>query len=365
MFDHKQYVPCLRWKQGEYQAVLELSDTAKKTLTPLIEVPEMGWDFEEEKFKKTIDGHLAPFAKRVHDKWGKSPCFIDMKLISDYRRMENGKHPTAFIFDKLQEMKCFAIPVTSIDRDEIYQKEVKNILTNNKSGSICFRITIEQAAKSTFKNSLDSLLAKLKVKASESHFVLDLVTPNFVPLDGFAKLIQVIISRFPYLTNWCTFSIIGTSFPETMGSIKKGLTVVPRYEWQLYKKLITIFIKTNLRLPSFGDYSMSHPNVLHMDMRKVKPSATIRYTIDDSWCIVKGKSFRDDPSQYHELSRNLEESSYYCGSDFSFGDAHIKKCSEKKVNAGNLPRWRQVGMNHHIEKASRDIANFYASLKSP
>jgi len=365
MFDNKQYVPCLRWKQGEYQAVSRLSDTVKKTLTPLIETPEIGWDFEEEKVKKTIDEHLAPFAKRVHDKWGKSPCFIDMKLVSDYKRMENGEHPTTFIFDKLQKMKCFAIPVTSIDRDEIYQKKVKNILTNNKSVGICFRITIEQAAKSTFKSSLDSLLAKLKVKASESHFVLDLVTPNFVPLDGFAKLIQVIVGRLPYLTNWCTFSIIGTSFPETMGSIKKGLTVVPRYEWQLYKELITNFMETNLRLPSFGDYSISHPDVLQMDMRLVKPAATIRYTIDDSWCIVKGTSFRDNPRQYYELSRNLEKSSYYYGSNFSFGDKHIKKCAEKKVSSGNLPMWRQVGMNHHIEKVSWDIANFYASLKSP
>ena len=365
MFDHKQYVPCLRWKQGEYQAVLELPDTAKKALTPLIEIPEVGWDFEENKDNKTIDDHLAPFAKRVYDKWGKSHCFIDMNLISSYKCMETGKHPIAFIFDKLQEMKCFAIPVTSIDRDETDQKEIKKVLTSNKSAGICFRIKIEQAAKSTFKHSLDSLLAKLKVNASESHFILDLVTPNFVPLDGFAQVIQVITSRLPYLNDWRTFSIIGTSFCETMGGFKEGIAILPRYEWQLYKKLIVQFLKSGLRLPSFGDYAISHPNVLKMDMRKVKPSATIRYTIDDGWCIVKGKNVKDyGLTQFHKLSQNLVNSQYYSDPNFSYGDKYIKDCGDKEVSNGNLTTWRKVGTNHHIEKTTCDIANFYASLKS-
>ena len=64
-FDHRHYVPCLRWKQGEYQAVLQLPISTKRLFTPLIEVPEIGWDFENEIETKTIDEHLAPFAKRI------------------------------------------------------------------------------------------------------------------------------------------------------------------------------------------------------------------------------------------------------------------------------------------------------------
>ena len=57
-FDHGNYVPCLRWKQGEYQALLRLSPSTKGCITPLIEVPEIGWDFELGREAKTIDGHL-------------------------------------------------------------------------------------------------------------------------------------------------------------------------------------------------------------------------------------------------------------------------------------------------------------------
>lgn len=367
MFDNKQYIPCLRWKQGEYQAVLELSDTAKKTLTPLIEIPERGWDFEEKKFKKTIDGHLAPFAKRVCDKWGKSTCFVDMNLVFENgsERMDKGIHPATFIFDNLRKMNCLSIPVIGLGIDGNYQQEIKKILTKNKLG-ICLRMTIEQIAKNSFKSSLDSLLSELRIMPKESDFVLDLVTPNFVPLDGFAKLIQAIISRLPYLNDWRTFSIIGTSFFETMGGLKEGIAILPRYEWKLYKKLIIKFLESKLRLPSFGDYAISHPNVLKMDMRIIKPSATIRYTIDDSWCIVKGKNIRDyGLTQFHTLSQNLVNFRGSFNPNFSYGDKYIKDCADGKVSNGNLTTWRKIGTNHHIEKATYDIANFYASLGPP
>lgn len=70
-FDHHRYVPCLRWKQGEYQAMLRLSEPAKDFITPLIEVPEIGFDFAKGRPSKTVDDHLEPFAKRVTKKMAK------------------------------------------------------------------------------------------------------------------------------------------------------------------------------------------------------------------------------------------------------------------------------------------------------
>lgn len=366
MFDHKQYIPRLRWKLGEYQAVLRLSKTAKKSLTPLIEIPEIGWDFEENDYKKNIDDHLAPFAKRVHDKWGKSPCFIDLRLISPSERMANNDHPVKFIFDGLLNMKCSAIPIVRLDGDNAYQREIKRIIAQKKSSGICIAITIEQAAASTLKRNLDLLMSDFKIEASYCNLILDLEAPNFVPLEGFTKLILGIINHLPYLNKWETFSIIGTSFPESMGGIKEGMVSIPRYEWQLYKKLIIALKKESLRLPCFGDYAISHPNVLELDMRKVKPSATIRYTIDDNWYIVKGKNVKDyGLAQFHALSQNLVNSQYYHGPTFSYGDEYIQDCAKNKAGNGNLTTWRQVGTNRHIEKVRQDISSYYASLKSP
>ncbi|MBN1803997.1 MAG: beta family protein [Sedimentisphaerales bacterium] len=362
-FDHRHYVPCLRWKQGEYQAVWRLPKVTKQKFTPLIEIPEIGWDFEEGKEKKTIDEHLADFAlKKVYKKWGNSFCFVDLNLINPSERMANGSHPVRFVFDELRAMNCSAIPVTGLSRDTKYQQEIREILKKDKKG-LCLRVKIELAAKSTFKTGTDSLLAMFKIKPSDCDLILDLGAPNFEPLDGFSKAIQAIVNKIPYLNIWRTFSILGTSFPETMAGIKLGVKIIPRYEWQLYKKLIHDFKKINFRLPTFGDYTISHPEVPIIDMRMVKPSATIRYTFDDGWYIAKGKNVRDYGfRQYRVLSRQVQDSRYYCGPNFSWGDQYIDKCANGSGSTGNLTTWRQVGTNHHIEKVTRDIASFYGSL---
>jgi len=360
-FNHAHYLPCLRWKQGEYQAISRLPDTTKRAFTPLIEIPEIGWDFENETEAKTIDEHLAPFAKRVHDKWGKHPCFVDLNHIKPDKRLADGTHPVRFIFDGLRAMRCQDIPVTGLLRDTEYQKEIKAASAKDKNG-ICLRITIEHAAKRTLKTGIDSLLSTLKIQPTDCDLILDLGAPNFVPLDGFSMAIQAIVSKLPYLNDCRTFTLLGTSFPETMGSIKEGVEVIPRYEWQLYKMLVDGLRKAKLRLPTFGDYAISYPDVPNLDWRIVKPSATIRYTVNDRWYIVKGKNVRDYGfKQYRKLSKKVIDSRYFFGSTFSWGDNYIQEWGNGERSKANLTMWRQVGTNHHIAKVTRDIASFYAS----
>jgi len=363
-FDYHHYVPCLRWKQGEYQAVWRLPNTTKRLFTPLIEIPELGWDFEEEKENKTIDELLTNFAsKKVVKKWGSPPCFIDLNLIPPSERMENGVHPIRFIFNELRTIYCTAIPVTGLLRDGKYQQEIKAISDKDGKG-VCLRITLEQAAKSTIKAEIDSLLATLTIQATDCDLILDLGTPNFVPIEGFVKIIKSIATKLPYLNSWRTFTILGTAFPETMAVVKKGGEIFPRYEWKLYKMLVAELKKSGMRLPTFGDYAISHPTVLKLDMRKAKPSATIRYTIDDGWYIVKGENVKDEKygkfKQYRGLSKKAIDSKYYYDSTFSWGDDFIQRCANGG-KTGNLSTWRQVGTNHHIVKVTQDIASFYAS----
>jgi len=360
IFNHNHYTPCLRWKQGEYQAVLELSSETKKKITPLIEIPELGWDFKEKKQMKTVDQLLEPFAKRVCTKWGNEFCFIDvMKNIKSSDRMENGTHPVKFAFDKLRERKSLAIPVIGLDKEEEHLKAIKEILKKDKRG-VCFRVKIEEAAKKELKNNLDFLKSYLEIEVDNCDLILDLGAPNFLPIEGLVKIIQGIFTQLPYLNGWRTVSIIGTSFPETMAVVKRGIDVIQRYEWQLYKELVDVLRMKKKRIPTFGDYTINHPTIILVDMRIVKPSASIRYTVSDKWVIVKGTNYREDPEQYIELSKRLVKTKYYCGKDFSFGDDYIFKCAVKQVSYGNLTTWRKVGTNHHIEKLSHDIANHFA-----
>jgi hypothetical protein len=367
-FSHLQYVPCLRWKQGEYQALLRLDDATQQALTPLIEVPGIGWDFENQREARTIDEHLASFPKRVHRKWKSRASFVDLNHIHPSERMSNGYHPVRFVFDGLRAFGCSSVPVTGLDRDKQYQQEVKEVMAIDKVGA-CLRVGIEIAAKSSFKPQVDSLLSILKARPTNCDFILDLGAPSFLPIEGFARVLQTIIGALAHLGEWRTLSLIGTAFPYTMGEIKKEAQIVARYEWMLYKTLIAALDRSGLRLPAFGDYGIAHPSVPPADMRLVKPFAKIRYTINDAWYIVKAKNVRDEKyggfEQYRELCGRIMSSRHYCGPTYSWGDARIAQCASGTGSTGNLTTWVQVDTNHHAEKVVRDISSFYGSSSTP
>lgn len=359
-FDCCHYVPCLRWKQGEYQALLQLSEDTKNYVTPLVEVPEMGYDFETGLNEKSVDKHLAPFAKRVRVKWQQRACFVDVKLIGGTVRMADGSHPVKFIFDGLRHHVCLAIPVTGISRSAAYCGAVSETVSKDKRG-LCIRIGIEESASPSLRAGIDALLSNNGVKAEECDLVLDLGAPNFVPIDGFTKVIDALIRELPYLAKWRTLTVIGTSFPPSMAEIRNSPAQIERREWLLYKRLVANLSKANIRIPTFGDYAVSHPDVSKMDMRIMKPSATIRYTSDDAWLIVKGPNVREYGfGQYRNHCQTVINSPHYSGPEFSAGDAYISNCANGSELTGNLTTWRRVGTNHHIEKVKHDIANLFS-----
>ncbi len=363
-FTHIHYVPCLRWNMGEYQAVWRLSTPTRQKMTPLIEVPKIRWDFQKRRYAKTIDEHLDQFPNRVHKKWKGGPVFVDLINIRASERMASGIHPVRFVFDELRDLAPSAVPVSGIERDAEYQKGIREAIDRDGLG-VCLRVRIEQAASSSFGGEVESFLSKLEIEPIKCDLVLDLCAPNFVPITGFARIIRGIVKALPHLPDWRTFTLLGTSFVHTMAEVEIGGQVISRYEWELYEQLISDFNDIGLRLPSFGDYAISHPDVIDQDMRLLKPSAKIRYTIDNGWYVVKGRNVRDERfgkfEQYRELCRIITRSPHYCGSNFSWGDQYIKDCADGSGKTGSLTMWVEVDTNHHIEKVTQDIASLYAS----
>ena len=137
---------------------------------------------------------------------------------------------------------------------------------------------------------------------------------------------------------------------------------VPRNEWLLYKLLRTKLGNIDTRIPTFGDYVINHPEVLQIDMRLVKPTATIRYTIDDAWLIIKGPNVRDyGYGQYLDHCKTLTSDPRFLGSIFSKADQYISDCAAGRAKTGNLSTWRWIGTNHHLEKVALDVANLFAA----
>jgi len=360
MFDHNHYVPCLRWKQGEYQALYQLSPKAKAKLTPLVEVAEMNYDFEKKKAPKSIDEHLEEVADRFQKKWGPKPVFVDLKHLSAFDRMKDGMHPLTFVFNDLRAKGVPAIPVTCLVRHTDHQTAVRRAIALDRRG-VCLRLTLMQIHDRDFQNILERLLNYLGVSKGEADLIVDLEAPSFEPMTGFVGMLKSTFSKIPRLEAWRTFTLLGTSFPKSMGAMNRGTQSVTRKEWLCYKEL-SVLIGANQRKPTFGDYVVAHPEVALQDHRKIKPSATIRYAAKDAWIVVKGKNVRDyGYGQYRGICAELISNPAFSGRGFSAADKFIAECAEGSGKIGNLSTWRQMGTNHHIERVVSDLSSLRAS----
>lgn len=358
MFDHRHYVPILKWRQGEYQALFRLNDAVKKSITPLIEIPPIEWDFENGCLAKTLDEHLHPVADRIVKKWGASLAFVDACLIDHPCILKDGSHALDRVFSELRALGSTAIPVTALSRNKAYQEAVKRIISKDLRG-VCLRLSFDDLAEAPAEATA-VLLRFLGVTAKNANFVIDLGAPNYDPISDFAELMWGLIAGFPILEEARTITIASTAFPESMGDIKKFVKVVSRDDWLLYKAMV-VTAPEGARLPTFGDYAIAYPVLPREDMRLLKPSATVRYTIDDAWHITKGKNVRDNGfDQYKTICSAITKTPHFMGEKYSEGDKYIGQCGEGKVGTGNLTTWRWVGTNHHLTKVTQDIATLFA-----
>jgi hypothetical protein len=233
----KTYVPVLKWRQGEYQALMRLHAAAKDHVVPLIEVTPPEWDFEHHKFKKTIDDQLAPFASRLEKKWGSRPAFLDTSLLKPTERMADGSHPLTFLLDAVRARDGVVIPVTGLGRNLAHYNALTSGVAIDRQG-VAVRVSLEDIADPAFSSALTSLMGSLGVGLSETDLIVDLAAKNFEPLADLAALVNALLQSSPMYVDARSLILIGTSFPGSMGEVKLASQTLPRLEWKLYKAVI-------------------------------------------------------------------------------------------------------------------------------
>jgi hypothetical protein len=357
------YIPILKWRQGEYQALSRLTPEVANKILPLVEIPPIEWDFELGKLAKTLDDHLKRFSHRVIAKWGQRPILVDLHLLGSSDIMADGRHAATYIFTELRKEGATAVPVSGIGRKPNYQQAVADIIAHDQRG-VCLRVSLEDLSNADIEQRLNALMMQFEVQPSDVSLVIDLGAPAFEPISVFCNAIRAAISQISLRENARTFCISGTAFPESMSSLQNGLQRIPRSEWTLFKQYIAS-ASLDERLPIFGDYGIAHPSLPSGDMRILKPSATIRYTTDKSWIVVKGANVRDNGfGQYLGLCKSLVADKDFMGTTYSAGDKYIRECSSGKTSFGNLSTWRWIGTNHHVTRVVNDLATLFGSLDS-
>ncbi|QNB45879.1 hypothetical protein BR63_05835 [Thermanaerosceptrum fracticalcis] len=360
MFDQKHYVPVLKWKRGEQIALKQLDASSRESLTPLIELVPVPYDYVNERPAKSIDDHLNGIGEELLNAWGeKRPVFIDPYWIDQSERMSNGLHPFYFILEDIRRNKMKAIPVTGTSRDKDYQQEV--IKAHKKDGlGVCLRLEDEDFLD--VKGAIIDLIKLLKVTPAETDIIIDLRSISTNDDSKNAIFALTLLKDLPSIMDWRTLTICASAFPETLSEIPaNSIGIIPRSEWGVWKILKG---KEHLfkRMPTFGDYAIAHPEYVDIDPRIMRMSGNIRYTTENSWLVVKGVQVKKNTwDQMHGLSAQLVNHPSFCGKGFSWGDEYVFNCSNRDCSSGNAETWRRVGTNHHLTYVTKQISNFFSS----
>lgn len=359
MFNHMHYVPILKWKMGEYQALYHLETNVKDKVTPLIEITPISYDFANGKKAKSLDEHLEKFGKQLFTKWQSRRCFVDLVHINQHDRLANGEHPMKRILDLANVEGCNIVPVCQIDSDLAYLQCIINH-HNDKGVGAVLRLQSDNFDNPNIAQTIINFVSSLKLELNDIHLVVDFGANQFSSVALSMQMVKAAINMIPTPNQWRTFTICGTSYPQTLTAINQS-TLIPREEWNIYKVLIQS-LASNERIPTFGDYVVAHPDLIELDMRLIKPYAKLRYTTDNGWYIIKGKAVRSVGfGQYQNICQEVVGQHFFDGSHFSYGDKYIEDCSSGNASTGNLTTWVGVSTNRHITKVVDCLSNLYAS----
>jgi hypothetical protein len=357
------YVPVLKGKEGEYGALEALPTGVRARLMPLIEIPDVPYDYTNEGSTKSLDDHLSGTARRLKKCCQGGPLYLDLPWFEGEERLSDGTVALESVLADCARQGVRAVPVVSRKKSADYLAAAGRYMTKTDTGA-CLRLLVPDFAEDVdVEAEVHRLLGGLGAADTSSiDLVLDL---EDLGLDtARASLVaRSVFSMIPAKDEWRRIVLVAASFPEDLSDVDAAtVTTLPRREWDLWRTLQKRPGLLPRRDLIFGDYGIAHPITKELDPRTMRMSASIRYTTPKNWLVLKGRNVRKYGfDQYFELCKELVRRPEYQGRDFSSGDKYISDCAEGMTGPGNATTWRKVGTNHHITLVADQIANLRAS----
>lgn len=356
MEDYRHYVPVLRWKRGEWLALKYLDEGVRSQITPLVEIPPSRFWPRKDEQSLDIDGRVSEIADAILESWGGSaPLLVDLGLVNtSVLRTSNGGHLLSRFSDEARKRGIRVIPVTGLIRDGGYQSAALDMAVQDGEG-LCLRLGLDELGHAGLAEEIDSLMGEFGLSHADVDLAVDL---GLVQQPAMA--LRGILSRIPNLGAWRTFTMISGAFPRDLTGFKIGTHELPRADWLTWRNEIVGSAPKQTRPPRFGDYTIQHP-IFSEPPLGANVSASIRYTSDEHWIILRGEGLRKQGGtghrQYIAHSILLRERPEYCGPGFSYGDRYIDEIATMGLKPGSPETWIRAGVNHHVTFVVRQIAN--------
>lgn len=334
------YVPFLRWKKGEQDALRYLKDADRERLLPVADVLEL----EQGRKQSKLVSQVVKSAGETY------PIGVDLSDAFD------GPVPHDDLADVCQQLVQAGVDAWPVVRARAALADLAGLFHLKPFAAIVVRVR----EGITF-DELDAVLdgvRKTAGKAKPIYLVLDMHAMGNAEPTAKAAAVRKAVARYCAHPSLTQVVIAGGSFPMTLAGMKQGINnYVDRKELEVWQALRA---DLECRAVVFGDYCVTNPEPLEdLDPTKINPSAAIRYTLNTRWWVIRGAGTRSagkgGMGQYNHLCDILVNHPDYSGVGYSYGDDRYHYHAQPGSKTGNLMTWRRDATSHHLTLTVRTI----------
>lgn len=344
MAETSLYVPVLKSKGGEYQALRLLRYSCLRSITPLIDIappaPKRTGKSKPTPFQTQMKHH----AKQIAECWR----YADLPILIDTHLMPNSGEALLLLSELLKNHHL--VPTHGPKRPDSYAQSIVEIVKRNASRGFCYRIPRSDLYDDDLERQLDDIVARCSLTFSGLDLIIDLEGLAFELSNEKQMALLGRINSFPHLKELRSITISGGSFPVDLTGVPAGISTRKRHEWDLWQKLLAG--QKLARQPRYSDYGIQNPT---RSSASYLGKANIRYTTSNDWLVFRGADVIDQKSKSKNLPAEMKalcklavKSKDMCDADYSWADEYIHSCAGGVIPANDAAKWKAVGFNHHI-----------------
>ncbi len=353
------YRPILRFKRGEQTALSALSADQKAATKPLVNISAHSFNPPPDgDVDGAFDLRIAQDADRLNAAWAGYAVAVDLGDVDPDARCEGGVHPVRSFFDRIATMEgsARASPVLRLGSDDDFVIAVASVCADFDVAPL-LRLTPDDLADPDIEDLVQHFLDECGVDAADSDMVVDM---GYIASTGRSIITaRGALSAVPLAADWAALVLVAGSFPVNLSGFTVGTHRIERHEWSVWSSTRSTAAQEVL----YGDYATIHPVPVDegLDPRTINPTASVRYTYEQNWLLLRGQGTRTRGSggfdQFYNHADNLYAMQEYRGEAFSFGDEKIARIHRREDRQGNLETWITIGVNHHIAEIVGQLAN--------
>ncbi|MER5891767.1 beta family protein [Streptomyces sp. NPDC001876] len=341
------YVPILKAKAGEFQALEHATPEVRSHMRPVLElVPD----------PELVRDQLETFSDRAMDAIPTGVVLtVDCGALPATQVLDGASGgPIARLSESLGLRGVEMCPVVrTTDTDDVLH-EAADTNSGHQRGA-CLRVAAGPGQAVPDEEQIQATLRTLRLDPEEVDLLIDAgPVPPGSAMSGLAECVMNLLDLLSQW-QWRHECVAAGAFPANLTGFPRGrATPVARQDLELWKRVAK---QWHGQPPDFGDFGVTHPRM--PTQSRGTPDPNMRYTTPDDWQVFVYPRVRPGNDDFFTLSRDLVSSPHWpaTGPRTSWGDARLHECANRlRLKAGGGTQWRAWATSHHLAMVTAELA---------